>query len=176
MLSNFLQPESILKEVGISPEATVVDLGAGSGHYSLAAARMARGGKVYALEVQKDLVHKLERDAERDHLKNISVMWADIETMGGTKLDDETADLAIVSNVLFQVENKSTFSKEVFRILKPQGRVLIVDWSDSDAGFGPKAGHVVSEDSAKTLFENVGLKFARKVSAGAHHYGMIMEK
>ena len=54
----------------------------------------------------------------------------DVEKIDGTKIEDNTIDVAIASNILSQVENKNDFILEIKRILKPKGRVLLVDWSD----------------------------------------------
>lgn len=177
MFGNFSNPNQILEEVGITKASVVADLGAGSGHYTFAAARMSgMDGKVYALEVQKDLVEKLKSEAERNHLTNVSPIWCNIEKIGGTKLADNVVDLAIIANVLFQVEDRKDFLKEVFRIVKPRGRVLLIDWSDSYGGMGPASNAVIKEIDADTLFSQNGFKKDRNVNAGEHHYGIIFTK
>lgn len=177
MFGNFSNPNQILEEVGITKASVVADLGAGSGHYTFSAARMTgMDGKVYALEVQKDLVEKLKSEAERNHLTNVSPIWCNIEKIGGTKLADNVIDLAIIANVLFQVEDRKDFLKEVFRIVKSHGRVLLIDWSDSYGGMGPASNAVIKENDAVTLFSQNGFKKDRNVNAGEHHYGIIFTK
>lgn len=177
MFGNFSNPNQILEEVGITKGSVIADLGAGSGHYTFSSARMTgMDGKVYALEVQRDLVEKLKSEAEKNHLTNVSPIWCNIEKVGGTKLADGVIDLAIVANVLFQVEDRKDFLKEIFRIVKPHGRVLLVDWSDSYGGMGPTSNAVIRESDAITLFSQNGFKNDRTVHAGGHHYGIIFTK
>ena len=177
MFGNFSNPNQILEEVGITKGSVIADLGAGSGHYTFSSARMTgMDGKVYALEVQRDLVEKIKSEAEKNHLTNVSPIWCNIEKIGGTKLADGVIDLAIVANVLFQVEDRKDFLKEIFRIVKPHGRVLLVDWSDSYGGMGPTPNAVIKESDAITLFSQNGFKNERNVNAGGHHYGIIFIK
>lgn len=177
MIGNFLNPNQILEEVGISKGSVVVDFGAGSGHYTFTSARIVGAdGKVYALEVQKELVEKLKTEAEKMHYINVSPIWCNVEKVHGTKLSDNMADLAIVSNVFFQIEDRQNFVKEIWRIVKNSGRVLLIDWSDSFGGLGPEPNAVIREEEAKVFFEKNGFKFSRKINAGAHHYGIIFTK
>ena len=67
----------------------VADLGAGSGHYTLAAAKkVGESGRVYAIEVQKDLLTRIKNLAQTEHINNVEVIWGDVENRGGTKLKD----------------------------------------------------------------------------------------
>jgi ubiquinone/menaquinone biosynthesis C-methylase UbiE len=81
----------------------------------------------------------------------------------------------IVSNILFQIENKEKFIEEAGRILKPGGKVLLVDWSDSSS-LGPQRGMVILKSQARAMFERKGFVFEHDIDAGVHHYGMILEK
>jgi ubiquinone/menaquinone biosynthesis C-methylase UbiE len=172
----FNDPLANLKQFGLKSTDIVADLGAGGGAYTIPAARMARDGKVYAIDVQKDLLPRIDADAKAAHLSNIMTIWGDIEKSGGTKLKDSFADAALLCSVLFQAENKSGLAEEAARILKPEGRLLLIDWKDSFGGLGPRGDMIVAEDKAKEIFEKGGLKYEKNISAGEHHYGMIFKK
>ncbi len=173
----FSDPIKNVESVGIQAGMEIADFGSGSGHYTLAAARaLVSTGRVYAIDVNKDLLTKLKNHATKEGLYNVEVIWGDIEKTGGTKLRESTIDLVFLSNILFQIENKDNLIKEVKRVLKPNGRVLVVDWADSFGGIGPTAQMVVSKDKATTLFESSGFHMDREISAGSHHYGFIFKK
>jgi len=155
----------------------IADLGSGSGAYSLATAKaLVSTGKVYAIDINKDLLNKLRNEGVKKGLYNIEVIWGDIDKFGGTKLRDYSVDMALLCNILFQLENKSEVVKEIKRILKPGGRVLVVDWSDSFGGLGPKPQAIVRRDVALEMFEKNGFHLDREISAGSHHYGLILKK
>ena len=173
----FSDPEKVIDQCSIQVGMDIADLGAGSGGYSIAAAKsLISTGRVYSVGVHKDLLVKLKNRATREGLYNIEVIWGDIEAPNGTKLREMTIDLALVCNVLFQVENQANLLKEIKRILKPGGRVLLVDWADSFGGLGPEPKAVIKKDAAMNIFEQAGFHLDREVSAGAHHYGMLFKK
>ncbi|HEY4511970.1 MAG TPA: methyltransferase domain-containing protein [Candidatus Paceibacterota bacterium] len=169
----FSDPIKNLDQFNVDPSMHVADMGAGSGFYTIEAAkRVGSSGRVYAIEVQKDLLPKLKANAAHAHLFNVEVLWGDIEKLGGTRLRDACVDRVIVSNILFQVEHKEDFSKEVRRIIKQNGKILVVDWSEVSP-LGPKT--LVPEVVAKALFEKAGFIFERTIRAGDHHYGMVFK-
>ncbi|MES2087479.1 MAG: methyltransferase domain-containing protein [Patescibacteria group bacterium] len=158
----------------LEPGTSVADLGSGAGFYTMAAARaVGDKGKVYAVDVLKDLLEKLKNEARRSSLTNVEALLGNVEKLGGTRLADSSVDDVLVCNTLFQLEHKTDFPFEVKRILKPKGRVLVVDWKESFGGMGPQKEHVFSSDMARALFEKAGFVFQREISAGEHHYGLI---
>lgn len=172
----FTNPEQNILHLGLTEGMRVADFGAGTGFYSKAAsARVGYSGKVYAIEVQKDLVKKLESDLKHWGISNVECIWGDIERRGGTKISDRSMDVVIVSNVLFQAEDKLGLIDEAKRVLKKGGKVLLIDWSGSFGSMGPTPEHVVTQDMAKELFEKRGFKFEENISASKHHYGIIFK-
>lgn len=170
----FSQPEKNLEQFHVDPGMSVADLGSGSGFYSLAASTMVgSSGKVYAIEVQKELVDKLQNEARHRNIENIFTIWGDIESPHGTTLADAIVDRVIIANTLFQVLHKEGLLKEARRILKPKGKVLLVDWTDSHGGLGPHPKKVITAKMAREIFEQHGFIFDRSVTVGDHHYGMI---
>lgn len=173
----FSQPEKNIEQFHVDPGMIVADLGSGSGFYSLALAKnVGPSGKVYAIDVQKDLLSRLEQGAKQEGYLNIELIWGDLDEVGGSTLKDSVADRVVVANILFQLEEKDNFLSEVKRILKPNGTILVVDWSDSFSGLGPVEEQVVKQGVARVLFEDAGLKFVREINAGDHHYGMVFKR
>lgn len=170
----FSNPEQNIAQLGLLDGMTVADFGAGSGAYSkVAANKVGYTGKVYAIEVQKDLVKKLESEMKHWGISNVECIWGNIEKKHGTNLADHSVDAVIVSNVLFQAEDKLGLIDEAKRILKKDGKVLFIDWSDSFSGMGPSQEHVITESTARELFTKGGFKALENIRAGAHHYGII---
>lgn len=170
----FSNPEQNVAQLSLLDGMVVADFGAGSGAYSRACSnKVGYNGKVYAIEVQKELVKKLESEMKHWGISNVECIWGDIEKKNGTKLADHTVDAVIISNVLFQAEDKLGMIDEAKRILKKNGKVLLIDWSDSFGGMGPDPDHVITETGATDLFNKRGFKFDSKITAGVHHYGII---
>lgn len=172
----FADPLKNLKAFGLQDNSIVADLGAGTGFYSVLAGAMVPRGKVYAVEVQKDFLTKIKHKVAEAHLGNVEIIWGNVEKKGGTKIRDGIVDVAILSNILFQVEEADKFLEETKRILKPGGRVLLIDWSDSSSIMGSGLVTLVPKGKAREMFERKGFAFERDIDAGAHHYGMILRK
>lgn len=159
---------------GIQPGMVVADFGSGSGAYVLAVAEaLSNSGKVYAVDVQKDLLRRTMNDANKRGLTNVHILWGDLEKEKGSKLSDQSCDLVLISNLLFQIENKEQILREARRILRPKGRLVIIDWQESYGGMGPIKKDVVDKNTALGFAEYIGFTLLEEFNAGAHHYGMI---
>ena len=169
----FSDPVKNLKALGLREDNIIADLGAGTGYYSIAAGELVPRGKVYAVELQKDFLTTIKNKVIEARLNNVEIIWGNVEKIGGTKIADITADVVIASNVLFQVEDKDKFIEEIKRILKPKGRVLLIDWSKPSI---LQIAAIVYKDKARSLFEGKGFMLEREIDAGEHHYGMILIK
>ncbi len=172
----FSDPVKNLKAFDLREDMVVADLGAGSGFYALPAASMVPKGKVYAVDIQRDFLTTIRNRAVETHLDNLEILWGDVEKLGGTKLGDSVVDAVIASSILFQVEDKEKFIQEARRILKPSGKLLLIDWSDSSSGIGAGFKKIVPKGEARALFEQGGFSWSRDIPAGEHHYGMIFSK
>ena len=174
---SFKDPETVLDQLVLGEGRVVADLGVGSGAYALSAARRVGGtGKVYAIDIQKHLLERLKNAAKTARLHNVEIIWGDIEKSAGTKIKNGVVDVAIISNALFQTEDKSAVAREAHRILKNGGRALVVDWSETSGVLGPAAEHIVPQEEARDVFERNGFSHERDISAGEHHYGIIFRK
>lgn len=170
----FSDPMKNLKAFGLREDSIVADLGAGTGFYSIAAGQLVGRGKVYAVEVVKDFMGTIRNRVRDAHLENVEILWGNIEKLGGTKIGDSIVDAAIVSNVFFQLEDKDKFIEETKRILKPQGRVLLIDWLPDSHSMKLKGA--IPKNKAQEMFEKKGFVLDRDIDAGVHHYGMILVK
>ena len=170
----FTDPIKNLKALGLKEDNIVADLGAGNGFYSIAAGQMVPKGKVYAVEVVKDFLMTIRNKVKEAHLNNVEILWGNVEKKGGTLIGDEMVNAVIASNILFQVEDKAQFIEEIKRILKPKGRVLLIDWVMESSGVSSKIA--IPKNKAQEMFENKGFILERDIDAGAHHYGMILVK
>lgn len=174
----FSNPSSLVAQLEIMPGSSVADLGTGVGAYALLLSKkVGPTGKVYACDVQKDTLTRLENEIHALGIKNIQTVHSNIENSLGTKLRDSSIDWVVVANVLFQIEDKHGFIQEVYRIMKPGGRVVVIDWSESFGNMGPHVKDVINEQEAEQKFTEQGFrKLPQVLSAGAHHYGIIFTK
>lgn len=175
----FTDPVKNLKAFGLREDSVVADLGAGTGYYTLAASPLLSRGKIYAVEITRDFLTTIKNKVSETHLNNVEILWGNVETLGGTHLGDNIVDAVIASNILFQVEDKNKFIEEIRRILKPGGRVLLIDWSVESEKKEPSLFNLkgaLPKDTALDIFQRKGFVLERDIDAGAYHYGMILVK
>jgi ubiquinone/menaquinone biosynthesis C-methylase UbiE len=172
----FSDPQKNVAQLGVDVGMKVVDLGAGAGYYAIEAAKRAGPtGRVYAVDVQQDVLNKLKNTAAQGGVRNIEIIWGNIEKIGGTKLREGIADRVILSNTLFQVPQgeRDNLALEVKRLLKSEGKLLVVDW-EPGTPLAPKT--VVPRMLAEGIFQKAGFKIEKTFDAGDHHYGIIFKK
>lgn len=172
---NFSQPKESVLQLGLHEGMKVADLGSGSGHYAQAAAAIVgHSGRVYAVEVREDMLRHITESAHQAHRGIIEPLWGDIEKPGGTGLRDRSMDAVILANVLFQVEHRQGLVAEIQRVLKPGGKLLVIDWAGSYGGMGPTPAEVVTERAAEELFIGAGFHKVKSFRSGPHHYALVL--
>ena len=171
---SFLEPQKVLKELELRDNMIAADFGCGAGGWVIPLAKILEEGKVYALDVQKEMLSALEGHASLENILNIETIVCDLEELEGSEIIDNSMDLVLMTNLLFQVKNREQVLKEAKRVLKKGGQVLIVDWK-KDSLLGSKEGRISSEE-VKRMVEPLGFKLEKEFEAGAHHYGLVFTK
>ncbi len=168
----FLTPHQLVRELYLKPGSKVADIGCGSGAYTIAlAGEVGDIGQVYALDVHREALHTLASSLERQSILNVDIIWADIEK--DTPIEKYSLDAVVMSNVLFQLEDIPKALTHVATLLKPEGQLLVVDWSQSHGGIGPHKDHVVTESQAEEYISKNGFRMQKRLHAGDYHYAFI---
>lgn len=170
----FVHPDTVISHFHIRPGDQVADFGAGRGYFipKLADA-VGSDGVVYACEIQKGLVETIGEMARTQNMPQVRVLWCDLEEEKGVSIPNDSIDVGILVNTLFQIDNKEAALVEIIRTLRPGAKCIIIDWSESFQGLGPEPDAVLTADAARALCESAGLTFETSFDAGDHHYGML---
>jgi len=172
---NFIDPKTTIQQMGLRIGMKVGDFGAGSGHYTIAAASLVGGeGRVYAIDVQEDILKHIHNLAKDNKLNNIETVCGNFEKQFGTKLREKVLDAAILSNTLFQLDDRKVAIEEIKRTLKSGGILLVVDWAGAYGGIGPTPEMIVSEHAAQEMFLNAGFHKVKDIAPAPHHYSFVL--
>lgn len=168
-------PSSIINYLSLREGMKVADFGAGTGAYTFPAAdRVGTTGRVYAVEVQEGMTVRMRSEIKTRGYTSVEAIYGDIESPGGSRIGDSTLDAVILANTLFLVPDKKGMLREIARVLRPGGSLLLVDWSGSTPGIGPVPEMVIPSERARELIEPFGFSHTMDIPApGEHHYGMI---
>lgn len=126
-----LDPDRFWLDLGLQAGQTVVDVGAGIGYFALPAARrVGPAGRVHALDVSPYMAAHVAREADREGLTQLVAAVSGEHTL---PVASGVADLALVAFVIHEVVDGARLLADVGRVLKPSGRLVLLDWSvDAD--------------------------------------------
>jgi len=121
-------PDKVIERSGIKRGMTVLDLGCGSGAFTIFVARaVGERGKVYAVDIQPAMLHQLERKlakAENQEIRNIELKQASAYDL---PFEDGTIDLVYMAAVLQEIPDRGRALREIKRILKPGGILAVTE-------------------------------------------------
>lgn len=118
-------PDRVMEHLGIEPGDHVADIGAGDGYFSfILADAVGPSGRVYAVEVDDDLIEKLETSVKDKGVTNVTVIKGDFDD---PRLPDGTVDLAFLCHSYHHIEDRSGYFNRLRNDLGRNGRVAIID-------------------------------------------------
>ena len=172
----FLNIEKIVGQLGIEPNESIADFGAGHGFFSIAfAEKVGPSGQVFAIDVLQSALEAIKSQAKLLGFFNIKIIRGNLEKIGGSMLPNESCGLVFIANALFQMPDKSTLLNETKRVLKPNGRLAVIEWKPYIA-LGPAKESRLSETELKQLISSFGFSELKTIDAGSHHYGFLFKK
>jgi ubiquinone/menaquinone biosynthesis C-methylase UbiE len=163
-------PSEILAQIDLKQDYVVADLGCGSGYFSIPIARKVK--KVYGIDVQQEMLEYLEEKAKKQKISNIKTI---LSKGNDIPLENESVDLLLTVNTLHEFREQEKIVKEIKRVLKHNGKAVIVDFVKIETGRGPPVKIRVSKQQAVDLFENEGLKFQKSYML-PFHYLLIFQR
>lgn len=149
-------PDQALDALGIRAGMVVADVGAGTGYMSLRMARrVGPTGKVYANDLQPEMLLKLHAKSQREKLSNV-------ETVQGTesdpKLPPNTMDLVLLVDVYHEFSQPQAILDKIRESLKPDGRLVLLEYRKEDPKVPIRPEHKMSVAEVKTEVEAEGYK------------------
>lgn len=176
-VNKFINPAEIIKEIDLKEGLYIADFGCGTGIFTLQMAKVVGDkGKIYAIDVLKEALESIRGRASLENILNIEVIRGNLEVIGGSKVPENSVDLVLIANMLFQSKKRVAILKEANRILKKGGNVVVIDWLPEKAITTKSGGWAVSEAEAEKDAVEVGFVKERSFLAGLQHYGIIFKK
>lgn len=175
---NELISVDVFKKAGIEAGMHVADLGCGNlGYFAIPAAKLVgTSGIVYAVDILKSVLQSVESRAKIQGLDNLKTIWSNLEIVGATKIPDSSLDVAFLINMLFQSKRDDLVLQEAHRLLKPNGKMIIIDWLKISTPFGPPMEDRTNPEEIKQFAQKAGFRQVDEFEAGSYHYGMTFIK
>jgi len=166
-----LNPKNTLMKAGFKDTMVLCDIGAGSGIFSFPAAQIS-SSDIFALEISDDMIEVLENKKSENNTQNIIIRKVESEDL---PLDDDICDMAIMVTVLHEIEDKSSMIKEIKRVLKENGKLVVIEFHKDKTPMGPPIDHRISQELVLELCNDNGFKTTEKYRLGDNFYCLVFE-
>lgn len=147
----YQKPEKVLEYLGGLNGKKIMDIGAGSGYFSIKLAE--KGARVIAADVSDEFQAALKHRIEENNLKNIELRKIPYDSPG---LADEEVDMVLIVNTYHHIENRSDYFKKVKQGIKPDGELVVIDFYKKELPVGPPVNHKIDLETAKRELKEAG--------------------
>lgn len=153
-------PDTVFRELDLKDGEVFLDLGCGPGDYSLHAARLVgERGHVYAVDREEDRLDTLRNRAREAGLTNLDVISGNI--CDPLPIGNSTIDVCLLSTVLHCLDRDSGYAplfREIRRVMKPGGRLCIIECKKEEMPFGPPLSMRVSAEDLENRVTAYGFR------------------
>lgn len=171
-MNNFLDPTAILEKLRLTDTMRVADFGCGSGGWTIPLAKRFSKAKIYAIDILDEPLSALAGKLKAQHLINVQIIKSNVENK--LPISDNSVDLVLMTNLLFQSKSQDKVFQEAKRILRSEGQILVVDWKKNKL-ISP-GDDAVSKKEIEDLAQREGFVKEDEFEAGNYHYGLIFKK
>ena len=127
-----------IEKMTLQPNTAVADIGAGTGYYTFKIAAKIPHGKVYAVEVQDEMLDYLKKRKAGLNSSNVEVIKG---TAASVNLPAASIDLAIMADVYHELEYPHEVLQSIRKALKPAGKILLLEYRGEDPAVAIKPLH-----------------------------------
>jgi ubiquinone/menaquinone biosynthesis C-methylase UbiE len=155
------KPHEVVTALDLKATDVVADIGAGTGYFARRFARHA--SKVYAVDIDKELLAVIQKDAP----PNLTVVLA---APDDPRLPAQSVDLIFFCDVLHHIENRAAYYPKLVKALKPAGRVVVIDFYKKDLPVGPPPSMKLSEEEVISELRSAGFILTKRLDILPYQY------
>jgi ubiquinone/menaquinone biosynthesis C-methylase UbiE len=163
-----LQPKTLLRSLGLKAGDSVADIGCGPGFFTLPAAEIVGSdGLVVAADIQGEMLTTVRVRAAEQGLSNVRLVKTS-ETE--VPLPPRSFDLVLAAFVLDEVPRHATFLRKLARLLKPDGRLAVLEWQKQEMDHGPPLEDRIDPDELVADATAAGLRLSKRRELSEDQY------
>lgn len=166
-----MPPEETLLKFKIEDNGELLDVGCGTGYFTIPASKILKNNKVIGIDIIPEILDFAKEKAEG--INNIEFITSEEYTF---PVQSNSIKYVLISNVIHEIEDKTRYFNEVKRVLKDDGYFFIIDWDKRKMEMGPPIHERISLDEMIQLCSKAGFQAIESINVSPNHYGLKLEK
>ena len=167
----YQKPDEVVAALGLKPGETVADIGSGSGYFTLRfAPKVGPTGRVYAVDVDPEMVRHLNRRLRDAGVRNVQTVLAD---PADPLLPDSSVDRFVVVNTWHHVEKQPEYLALMKRMMKPGGQVVMIDYQKRELPVGPPLAMKIAREDLVAQMAKSGFRLAQEHTFLPYQYFLV---
>lgn len=167
------KPDQVIATLDLSEGETVADIGAGSGYFSFRFAQeVGNSGRVYAVDISSDMIVHMNRRIRDLKLKNIVTV---LSVPDDPLLAEASIDHFFICNTWHHIHNRSQYLVLMKNMLKPEGRIIIVDYFKKQLPVGPPPQMKLAREDVIEQMKSGGFTLSQEHTFLPYQYFLIFE-
>ncbi len=167
-------PDAAVEALGLKPGMNVADVGAGTGYMSIKMARkVAPTGKVYANDLQPEMLAMARKNAAAANISNIETVQGSV---AGTNLPKGQMDLILLVDVYHELSEPEKMLRDLKQALKPDGRLVLIEYRGEDPAVPIRNEHKMTVAQVKTELEAEGFLLGPVIETLPRQHILILTK
>ena len=182
---SFLDARDIISRLNLRGNEVFMDAGCGDGHVVMEAYdMMGDDATIYAVDVFEPSIEDMQKEVDEKGIKNIIPVQSNIAEH--IDIEDDTVDVCLLINVFHHfvaMENSDGAIEELKRVIKPDGKISVMDYKKEDTGYGPPLRVKSTPEEMEEMFARHGLKMVgldneigEDLEHGKSHYMITFQK
>jgi len=167
-------PDAALDAIGIARGATVADVGAGVGYFTWRLAeRVGPSGKVYANDIQPEMLDLLRKNMAARHLTNVETVLGQEDD---PRLPPGRIDLVLLVDVYHEFSQPQKMLEKIRESLKPDGRLVLLEYRKEDPSIPIRPEHKMSVSEVRAEVQPEGFRFEKNLDTLPRQHILIFRK
>ncbi|MEL6441953.1 MAG: class I SAM-dependent methyltransferase [Cyanobacteria bacterium J06621_8] len=166
-------PDLTIEELELKPDDVVADIGAGTGYFSLRIAKSLSEGKVYAVDIQPEMLDALSARQQAQEIDNVETI---LSSEDNPHLPPASIDLAFMVDAYHEFSYPREMMMGIMQALKPGGRVVLLEYRKENPMIMIKPLHKMTQRQVKKELKAVGLKWQKTKEFLPEQHFMIFTK
>lgn len=163
----------LIKGMNLKPNDQIADIGAGSGYFSFRIASLLKKGNVFAVDISPKMLGIIRAKIKDLRISNVMPVQS---TITKTMLEPASIDKALIVDAYHEFSHPREMALSIHRSLKPEGRLILIEYRKEDPSVSIKPLHKMSEKQAILEIESVGFQWEKTLSMLPQQHFMIFKK